>query len=113
MFNVVYIIMGMFLGLIAISNSIEQFPSFLPKNAVLIIILVFMIVGLKAAPRSGNKTNKNVLTIQQWIMVNPPHVNNLDSLTRSDLLNQLDLVFTKKDEKALEKCKNILTSNKI
>ena len=59
-------------------------------------------------PRSGTKTNKKVNAIKRWIMINPQYVNNLASSPREELLNQLDLVFEKKDEKALVNCKNIL-----
>lgn len=113
MFNIVSIIIGMFIGLIAISNYIPNFPWFLPKEVVIIIILSLMIVGLKLAPRSGMKTNRRVLAIKRCIMIDPQHVNNLDSSSRVELLNQLDLIFEKKDEKALESCKNILCPNKI
>lgn len=113
MFSVIYIVMGMFLGLIAISNSIEKFPSFFTKETLLVIILILMIIGFRQVSQSGSKTNKNVLLIKRLIMINPQHVDSLDSSSRSDLLNQLDLVFTKKDEKALENCKSTLTSNKI
>lgn len=113
MINVIYIIIGIFLGFIAISSSVEKFPSFLPKEIVLIIILVLMMICLNMASRASAKTNKKVLEIKRYVMIDPQHVNNLDSSSRSELLNQLDLTFTKKDEKALENCKNILTRNKI
>ncbi|MEO9307474.1 MAG: hypothetical protein ABI342_04070 [Nitrososphaera sp.] len=113
MFNIVSIIIGMFIGLIAISNYVPNFPWFLPKEGVVIIILILMIVGLKFAPRSGVKTNRKVLEIKRCIMIDPQHVDNLDSSKRVELLNQLDLVFERKDEKALERCKNILCPTKI
>ena len=113
MFNIVSLIIGMFIGLIAISNYIQNFPWFLSKEVVIIIILSLMIVGLKFAPRSGVKTNRKVLEIKRCVMIDPPYVNNLDSSKRVELLNHLDLTFEKKDEKALEICKNILCPTKI
>lgn len=110
MFNIISVIIGAFIGLIAISNYIQKFPWYLPQGLVIIIILILMIVGLKMVPRSGTKTNKKVNAIKRWIMINPQHVNNLASSPREELLNQLDLVFEKKDENALENCKNILCS---
>ena len=108
MFNIVSIIIGMFIGLIAISNYIPTFPWFLPKEAVIVIILSVMIAGLRFAPRSGVKTNRKVLEIKRCIMIDPQYVDNLDRSRRAELLNHLDRLFEKKDEKALESCKNIL-----